>query len=101
MKDDYWFQIITTAVLFGGIGFLSGYGYKMDSSPNFKVGDCLVISNDYIYKVLEVGKYGLKTVRPNYETYTEILLDSEDVKKSHKMDCFSLFDNYGPKKENE
>lgn len=64
----------------------------LSGCSQYNVGDCLVLQgSDNIYKVMEVGKYGLKTIKPRYDGYEVILLDPYDLKRATRMDCFDMF----------
>jgi len=66
---------------------------KSNSLHGYKIGDCLVLKGkEDIYKVTEVGKYGLKTNKPHYDEFRETLLFPEDLNNSDHMDCFDMFD---------
>ena len=67
-------------------------------APSYNVGDCLAKKDsNYVYKVIQTGTYGLKTVKPVYSGYEVVFQDSEDLKKAYRMDCFDLFDDYNNK----
>lgn len=68
--------------------------YTLVSDPiGYKVGDCLSIGNeDYVYKVTEVGRYGVKTLTPAaMDGYQEFYVSQQNLAISKKMDCFGLF----------
>jgi hypothetical protein len=85
----YLFAIISIcAILFIGTSIF----YNVNPQMKYKVGDCLVIEgDDSIFKVLEIGKYGIKTIRPRYNGFEEVYQHPENVMKAMKMDCFDLF----------
>ena len=94
MKSHYIGIISTIALLFF---MVMGVYISLAPSIPYKVGDCLVLrdKDSSIYKILEVGKYGLKVVKPYYDSYEEVFLDPNDLRIATKMDCFNLFDKKG------
>lgn len=66
------------------------------TASDYKVGDCLVYDgSENTFKVLEVGKHGLRVLKPYYDGFQELTLDPKDISKSHKMDCLNMFEVKG------
>lgn len=79
-----------------GVSTALGYAIYKGVAPigpsDYNVGDCMIVSGDYLYKVIGVGKYSLKVTRKTYGGGNEeLVIFSPDIKKSSKADCFNLF----------
>jgi hypothetical protein len=72
--------------------FLDTTFYWVHPQLNFEVGECISIGDqDYVYKITQIGKYGLKTITPVMLGYEEFLVNQQNLKSAMKMDCFDLF----------
>lgn len=62
------------------------------TSTGFHEGDCISVpKNEHVFKVVQVGKYGIKAIQPHYDGFEDVYLDQDDLKEAKRMDCFDLF----------
>jgi len=67
--------------------------------PYYKVGDCFKTEN-YTYKVKEVGKYSIRADRALYNGFETVVFSDYELKKTIEVDCFDTFNVKDPLKEN-
>lgn len=85
MKHGFYFFLICVIIaIFSGLGRYT--------SSSYQYGDCLSLpANEHVFKVVEVGKYGIKAIEPHYDGFEDVYLTQQDLKNAKPMDCFDLF----------
>jgi hypothetical protein len=93
------FVFLAVALCFAGY-----YGIKIPRGlDGFSVGDCLTISGDYVYRVEQLGKYSIRTIKAigysDHNDYEPEILYGKDLKEAYLADCFDTFDTYNKQGE--
>lgn len=84
---NYILAIIVLCVIM--VGYTTFFSSQM---MGYRVGDCLSLgAEDNVYKVTEIGQYGLRTTTPHYNGYEVYYINSQKIKTAIRVDCFDLF----------
>lgn len=90
MKDSIFSGSVIVVTVFMIIAITVLFFINIPAIATYNVGDCVVDGRHRILKILEVGKYGYKTVD---STGYSIIVHS-NYGGLNRTDCFDLFDKF-------